>query len=101
MTDNSSPIPSSDRPLAAVTGASSGIGLEVAIALARRGYDLIINAEDDDLDAAAAAVRSAGAQVRSVRGDLRHAAEVDQLHAAIVADGRPLGVMALNAGVGK
>jgi short-subunit dehydrogenase len=101
MTEQSPPRPPSDRPLAAVTGASSGIGLEVALVLARRGYDLILNAEDDELDAAAAAVSSEGAHVRSVRGDLREPAEVDALHAAIVADGRPLDVMALNAGVGK
>jgi uncharacterized protein len=75
--------------------------LEVAIALARRGYDLIISAEDAELEAAAAAVGSEGAEVRSVKGDLRKAADVDALHAAIGADGRPLEVMALNAGVDK
>ncbi|MFD5140717.1 SDR family NAD(P)-dependent oxidoreductase [Streptomyces sp. NPDC058378] len=36
-----------DKPLALVTGASSGIGLELAEQLAERGFDLVINAEDD------------------------------------------------------
>jgi short-subunit dehydrogenase len=101
MTDVTSIDDSSARPLAAVTGASSGIGLEVAIALARRGYDLVIGAEDDELEAAAAAVRSVGAQVRCVQGDLRQPAQVKAFHAAISEDGRPLEVMALNAGVGR
>ena len=91
----------SERPLAAVTGASSGIGLHVAIALAQRGYDLVIHAEDDELDGARAAVSSAGAHVRAVRGDLRRPSDVDEFHAAILAEGRPLEVMALNAGIGK
>src|SRR3954454_17513166 len=101
MTGESPSLNASTRPLAAVTGASSGIGLHLAVALAERGYDLVISAEDDELAAAEATVAAAGAQVRSVRGDLRQAADVEALHAAIVADGRPLDVMALNAGVGK
>src|SRR3954468_5947807 len=91
----------SARPLAAVTGASSGIGLHLALALARRGYDLIINAEDDALESAADQVSAEGAQARTVQVDLRDPSGVDQLYAAIKEDGRPLEVMALNAGVGK
>jgi NAD(P)-dependent dehydrogenase (short-subunit alcohol dehydrogenase family) len=36
----------SDRPLALVTGASSGIGRELASEFARGGFDLVIAAED-------------------------------------------------------
>jgi len=90
-----------ERPLGAVTGASRGIGREVASELARRGYDLILGAEDDELEAAAAAVRHEGAGVWTVRGDLREAAGVDAFYTRIKADGRPLEVIALNAGVGK
>lgn len=40
---------SDTRPLALVTGASSGIGLELAIQLAGRDHDLVVCAEDADL----------------------------------------------------
>ena len=89
------------RPLAAVTGASSGIGRELGLELARRGYDLVITAEDEELTAAASAAEAEGASVRAVRCDLREAAEVERFHAAIVSEGRPLDVVALNAGVGR
>ena len=39
-----------NRPLAVVTGASSGIGRELAKQFASHGFDLVINAEDDGLD---------------------------------------------------
>jgi uncharacterized protein len=42
-----------DRSLALVTGASSGIGFELARQFADNGFDLIVNAEDAGLAAAA------------------------------------------------
>lgn len=89
------------RPLAAVTGASSGIGLELARQFAEHGYDLVVNAEDAELDGAAASLRTHGAEVRAVRADLRDPAGVEELYAAIREDGRPLAAIALNAGVGQ
>ncbi len=38
-----------DRPLALVTGASSGIGLELAKQFAQNGFDLVVVAEDDGI----------------------------------------------------
>jgi uncharacterized protein len=101
MTTQDSTNNSGPRPLAAVTGASSGIGREIAIELARRGYDLVIAAEDDELAGAAAAIEAEGAGVDSVRCDLRDASAVETFHSAITSDGRPLEVIALNAGVGR
>jgi uncharacterized protein len=90
------------RPLALVTGASSGIGLELAKQFAENGFDLLINAEDSRLDAAVTALGAAvSTEVRAVRADLRTPEGVEQVHAAVTATGRPLAAAALNAGVGR
>jgi uncharacterized protein len=92
---------STTRPLAMVTGASSGIGRELADQFAQHGFDLVVNAEDDRLETAAAELRNSGADVRAVRADLRTAEGVEELWSAVTATGRPLAAAALNAGVGK
>jgi uncharacterized protein len=92
---------SSTRPLAMVTGASNGIGRELAQQFAEHGFDLVLNAEDDRLDTAAAELRATGVDVRTVRADLRTAEGVEQLWSAVTGTGRPLDAAALNAGVGK
>jgi short-subunit dehydrogenase len=101
MTTDSTAPEASPRPLAAVTGASSGIGREIALDLAGRGYDLVLCAEDAELDDAAAEVAAAGAEVTSVRADLRRPEGVQQLYAATQGKGRALDVAVLNAGVGR
>jgi len=88
------------RPLALVTGASSGIGLELARQFAENGFDLVITAEDAGLPAAAERLRDDGARVTAVRVDLAKPGGVDELYATVRAAGRPLAAAALNAGVG-
>src|SRR3954447_18699882 len=90
-----------DKPLALVTGASSGIGLELARQFGENGFDLVVAAEDAGLTSAAAELRETGAEVQPVQVDLRTPDGVAQLYAAATSLGRPLDAVALNAGVGR
>ncbi|MGR6965440.1 SDR family NAD(P)-dependent oxidoreductase [Geodermatophilus sp. URMC 61] len=89
------------RPLALVTGASSGIGLELARQFAEHGFDLVVNAEDAELTTAAEQLRATGTTVQSVQADLRTPEGAQAVYDAVTATGRPLAAAALNAGVGK
>jgi short-subunit dehydrogenase len=89
-----------NKPLAVVTGASSGIGLELAKQFAEHGYDLVIAAEDAELDAAASSLRGMGAQVDSVRTDLARPEGVEELFERVAGTARPVAAAAINAGVG-
>ena len=88
------------RPLAVVTGASSGIGLELARQFAGHGFDLVVCAEDSAIVGAAAELKGHGVAVEAVQADLAQAAGVEQLHQRITEDGRPIDAIALNAGIG-
>ncbi|MEV6492221.1 SDR family NAD(P)-dependent oxidoreductase [Actinoplanes sp. NPDC051633] len=89
------------NPFAVVTGASSGIGFELAKQFAEHGYDLLITAEDDGIEQAAADFRRDGQnQVLAVRADLATYDGVEALYAAILETGRPVDAIALNAGRG-
>src|SRR4051794_32164081 len=89
------------NPLAFVTGASSGIGYNLAKVLAERGYDLIITAESERLDAAEADFRALGANVFAIRADARKREEVDRVWSVVKEVGRPLDIACINAGIGE
>jgi short-subunit dehydrogenase len=92
-----------DQPASAfavVTGASSGIGFELAKQFARNGFDLMIVAEDEDIFDAASEIEALGAKVEPVQIDLTEEGGVDELYERIAAYGAPLDAIAINAGVG-
>jgi short-subunit dehydrogenase len=86
------------RPLAMVTGASTGIGYELAKLCAANGFDLLIAADEPAIHAAATTLRISGASVESVEADLATLEGVDRFYAA--ANGRPIAALLANAGRG-
>jgi len=85
------------RPLAIVTGASSGIGFELARECAENGFDLLI-AADRPLTNAVRDLTSQGARVEAIQAELATPEGVDALCAAV--KGRPVDALLANAGHG-
>src|SRR3954462_9806524 len=88
----------SSRPLAVVTGASSGIGFELARCCVENGFDVLIAADEPEIETAAEQLRASGAFVSAVQVDLATQEGVDTLCAA--AQGRPIAALLANAGRG-
>ncbi|HQS19059.1 SDR family NAD(P)-dependent oxidoreductase [Reyranella sp.] len=86
------------RPLAIVTGASSGIGFELAKRCAAEGFDLLVAADDPRIQEAARALGQAGGSVEAVEVDLATPEGVDRLLAAV--KDRPIDALLANAGHG-
>lgn len=82
---------------AIITGASTGIGLELARLAAEDGYDLLL-AADTPLADAVAALQGSGVEVGAVEGDLSTTEGVDRLLDA--ARGRRVDLLCANAGHG-
>jgi short-subunit dehydrogenase len=91
---------STNRSFAVVTGASSGIGLELARVFAQNGYDVLVTADSDKLQDAVTACEAIGANVLPVQADLAQYDGVEKLADAIQSAGRPVDAIAINAGVG-
>jgi short-subunit dehydrogenase len=88
------------RPLAVVTGASTGIGRELAKQFAQHGFDLIVAADEDAIHEAARELEALGARIEAVQVDLTRPEGVDELYGRIRARAASVDAIALNAGIG-
>lgn len=84
--------------LAVITGASTGIGRELAKIAANEGYDLVLVADEPTIDAAAGEVRASGVPVEAVEADLASFEGNDRLLAAV--GDRRIDILIANAGRG-
>jgi short-subunit dehydrogenase len=84
--------------LAVVTGASTGIGYELAKQCAQHGFDLVVAADEPTIERAARDFGALGVKVDAVEADLATTAGVDRLCAALA--GRPVAALLANAGRG-
>ncbi|MGM1061842.1 SDR family NAD(P)-dependent oxidoreductase [Saccharothrix sp. Mg75] len=91
---------SENRPLAVVTGASRGIGLELARVFAAEGFDLVVAAEDPAVEDVARELSAGGVRTEAVRADLASYSGNEDLVAVVEHLGRPVDALAVNAGVG-
>jgi short-subunit dehydrogenase len=87
-----------ERSLAVVTGASSGIGFELARICTENGFDVVVAADEPAIHDAAAKLRKEAVTVDAVEADLATKEGVDQLLGAL--KGRPVDALLANAGIG-
>ena len=71
------------KRLALVTGASGGIGLELAKQFVLHDYDLVVCAEEEAIHQAADALGVSGAVITPVQVDLRTYDSVESLYTAV------------------
>jgi short-subunit dehydrogenase len=88
------------RKLAVVTGASSGIGLELAKQCVGNGFDVVVCAEDGQIRSVATLLGTDGALAYAVQADLATRDGVERLAQAVTELHRPIDALLLNAGVG-
>jgi uncharacterized protein len=91
---------SETRPLAVVTGGSSGIGFELAAQLADRGHDVAISGQSERVHDAAARLRERGVEAYPYRADAGTYEGVEGFWTFVADLGRPVAVACLNVGIG-
>src|SRR4051812_40188218 len=88
------------RPLAVVTGASTGIGYELAKCCAQNGFDLVVAADEPKIMHAASDFRALGGIVEALEADLATLDGVERLYDSVRRMNRPVEALLANAGRG-
>jgi NAD(P)-dependent dehydrogenase (short-subunit alcohol dehydrogenase family) len=89
-----------DSRVAAVTGASKGLGRAIALGLARRGWDLVLLARSpDELDVLSADIRELGRKALAVPADVTRADELRRAATAVETAFPGLDLLVNNAGI--
>ncbi|HEX3476579.1 MAG TPA: SDR family NAD(P)-dependent oxidoreductase [Kofleriaceae bacterium] len=88
------------RKFAVITGASSGIGFELARQCVEHDFDVLICAEDAGIERAAERLSDSGGLVIPFRADLATYNGVESFYQTIPGHHRPVDALLLNAGVG-
>ena len=86
------------RPLAVVTGASTGIGYELSSCCAQEGFDPVVVADEPGINKAGKDFEALGAKVAALQADLAEVEGIDKLYALI--GNRPIETLFANAGRG-
>lgn len=89
-----------ENPFALITGASSGIGYELAKQFGMHGYDLLIVSGSDAIFEAQEELEELGFQVEAIKANLASYAGVENLYNQVITLGRDVDVLVINAGVG-
>jgi len=88
---------------ALVTGASSGIGKAVAVALGRAGADVVVNyvGKEGAADEVAAVVADSGVRALAIRADVSQESEVEAMFAKMLKEFGTIDILVNNAGLQK
>lgn len=89
-----------EQPFAVITGASSGIGLELAKQFGENGFELLIVSGSDEIFDSQIELEKMGCMVEAMKANLATYAGVENLCQRIESYGKPLDAIAINAGVG-
>jgi uncharacterized protein len=88
------------KPLAVVTGASTGIGYELARYCAQHGFDLVVVADEPKILDAQQSLKAIGGEVKAVQADLATFEGVEGFWNVVAGLNRPVDALLANAGIG-